>query len=110
MSIRVALDEIADAAAAQAPFAYLLTVTGDARTHIVAVTPDVREGVIACSAGRTTCANAAARPDVVLLWPPARPDDSSLIVDGTAHVDGEQISVTPPGAVRHRPAPGLPAG
>ena len=40
------------------------------------------------------------------LWPPARADDYSLIVDGHATVEGETVHITPERAVRHRPAPG----
>ena len=107
MSIRVELADLAGAVAEQAPFAYLLTVSDDARTHIVAVVPHIDGGVVACEAGRSSCANARARRDVVLLWPPARTDDFSLIVDGAATVDGERITIAPTGAVKHRPAPGL---
>jgi hypothetical protein len=43
---------------------------------------------------------------VSLLWPPSRPDDYSLIVDGRASVDGSTVQIVPERAVRHRPAPG----
>src|SRR5437016_6038268 len=106
MSIRVELDEVRTVAAGQAPFAYLLTVSDDASPHAVAITPAIGAAEIALEAGNRSCANALARPNVSLLWPPARPDDYSLIVDGTASVDGSTIRIAPGRAVRHRPAPG----
>ena len=59
---------------------------------------------LVCTIGRTTGANASARPAVSLVWPPGTPGDYSLIVDGTATVVGSTLTVAPTGAVRHRPA------
>jgi hypothetical protein len=106
MSITVELHELRQVAAGQMPFAYLLTVTDDASAHAIAVTPAIGDGEITCGAGKTSCANATARPRVSLLWPPADPADYSLIVDGDATVDGSTVRITPTRAVRHRPAPG----
>jgi len=105
MSIRVELGELREVAAGQAPFAYLLTVSDDASAHAVAITPRINERSITCEAGNRSCANARARPNVSLLWPPSRPDDYSLIVDGRASVDGSTVQIAPERAVRHRPAP-----
>ena len=91
MSIRVELDELKAVAAGQTPYAYLLTVS---------------DGEVTCEAGNRSCANAAARPSVSLLWPPATTGDYSLIVDGDARVDGSTVRIAPARAVRHRPAPG----
>ncbi|HEV7526440.1 MAG TPA: hypothetical protein VGP92_15835 [Acidimicrobiia bacterium] len=106
MSIPVELDDLREVAAQQAPFAYLLTVSDDSSAHAVAITPNIGAGSITCDAGRRSCANARVRPNVSLLWPPARPEDYSLIVDGHATVDGSSVNITPERAVRHRPAPG----
>ena len=106
MSIPVALDEVRAVAGDQAPFAYLLTVSEDARPHLVAIVPVIGDDAIACDVGRTSCANASARPNVSLVWPPATVGDYSLIVDGEASVDGSVVRITPTRAVRHRPAPG----
>jgi hypothetical protein len=106
MSIPVSLGELREVAAQQAPFAYLLTVTDDASAHAVAVKVSIDDGVVACDAGKGSCANASARPNVSLLWPPATADDYSLIVDGQASVVGSTVRVVPSRAVRHRPAPG----
>jgi hypothetical protein len=105
VSIPVDLDELASVAAAQAPFAYLLTVSDRESAHAVAVTVLIADGELVCSAGRTSCANASARPSVSLLWPPGAPGDYSLIVDGTATVSDSEVRVAPSRAVRHRPAP-----
>jgi hypothetical protein len=106
MSIRVELHELREVAAHQAPFAYLLTVSDDSSAHAVAITPGIGDTTITCEAGNRSCANATARPNVSLLWPPAQPGDYSLIVDGNAAVDGSTVVITPERAVRHRPAPG----
>jgi hypothetical protein len=106
MSIAVELEEVHAVAAEQMPFAYLLTVTDDASAHAVAITPAFDGGEITCEAGKTSCANAAARARVSLLWPPAEAGDYSLIVDGDAAVDGSTVRIIPTRAVRHRPAPG----
>ncbi|HTL84253.1 MAG TPA: hypothetical protein VL856_03670, partial [Acidimicrobiia bacterium] len=88
-----------------APYAYLLTVADDGRPHAVALRMTIGEGEIVCDAGKTSCKNASARPDVSLLWPPVDVADYSLIVDGTATVSGSSVRITPTRAVRHRPAP-----
>ena len=95
MSIRVELGELREVAAGQAPFAYLLTVCDDASAHAVAITPRIDERSITCDAGNRSCANARARPNVSLLWPPCRPGDYSLIVDGRASVDGSTVQIEP---------------
>lgn len=106
MSIPVQLNELREVAAGQAPYAYLLTVSDDARPHAVALTVHITDDGLLCDAGMSTCANARARSSVSLLWPPARLDDYSLIVDGVASVDGSTVQIRPTRAVRHRPAPG----
>lgn len=110
MSIRVDVGELA-AAAAEHPFAYLLTVGDDGVPHAVALRVRVEgdEVVVQCGAG--TAANASQRPSVALVWPPVEPDGYSLIADGEARAEqvGEQwtVRVAPRSAVRHRPAPPL---
>jgi hypothetical protein len=105
MSISVALDELREVAQKQMPFAYLLTVTDDGTAHAVALAISIGDGVLTCEAGKTSCANASARPRVSLLWPPREPGDYSLIVDGDAATAGSTVTITPTRAVRHRPAP-----
>jgi hypothetical protein len=106
VSIKVDLSEVAAVAAQQAPYAYLLTVSDDGAAHAVAITVQFGEGVLACSAGGTSCRNATARPNVSLLWPPSEPTDYSLIVDGDASVSDSIVTIVPSRAVRHRPAAG----
>ncbi len=106
MSIKVDIADVRTVATEQAPFAYLLTISEGDKIHMVALNPSIGTDVITCDSGRTTCRNASERPNVSLLWPPGEPGGYSLIVDGTAEVDGETITITPTHAVRHRPAPG----
>ncbi len=110
MSIQVPLDGLADELARWG-FCYLLTVSDNERPHLLALRPDVvgtwPDAVVRLDAGGgRACRNAAARPDVTLVFPPV--DHSagmSLVVDGTATVDGSLIDVAPSGALLHRPAP-----
>ncbi|HWS47699.1 MAG TPA: pyridoxamine 5'-phosphate oxidase family protein [Acidimicrobiia bacterium] len=106
MSIPVELHEVRAVAAEKAGFAYLLTVGDSDRVHVIAVVPAIGEHEIVCEAGKSSRANAAARADVSLLWPPGAPGDYSLIVDGVATVDGSVVRIVPARAVQHRPAVG----
>ena len=109
MSVKVEIDELAEAAA-ERPFAYLLTVTDDQRPHAVAVTPAAGAGALRFSdgLGRRTRANLAERPQVTLLWPPTTEGGYTLIADGRCTVVGEGeagvATFVPSGAVLHRPA------
>lgn len=102
--------DLASVAAEHGPTAFVLTVGDDGRTRVIHVKVAIDDrGVLRAVVGRGAAANAAARPDVVVLWPPAA-DGFSLIADGVASVDGEPRGDTPLAievfsAVRHRPAP-----
>ena len=112
MSIPVAIEEL-QAATSRYQFAYLLTVSDDGRSHAVAVHPSwTDDGVmLIAEAGRRTSANAAARPNISLVWPPVTVEDYSLIVDGNASIAESGLTFTPTNAVLHRPAPaGSPSG
>ena len=87
------------------PWGYLMTVNDRQRAHALAVPTQFVDGVLVASAGRGTLANAAARPEVSIVFPGATGAAYSLIVDGTAQVvfDGH-VEITPTGAVLHRPA------
>ena len=52
--------------------------------------------------GRRSAANAVDRPDISLLWAPFEGGGFSLIVDGRAVVDGEEVRVTAERAILHR--------
>ena len=101
-------------------FCYLLTVSDDQRPHLLALRPEVvgagdgrvlRFEVGAGRAGR----NAAQRPEVSVVFPPAEHSEGfSLVVDGRAgpgtsdgFVDTPDgfLDVVPTWAVLHRPAP-----
>lgn len=95
---------------------YLLTVSDDVRPHLLALRPTVvarsggAERVLRFDAGGgRACRNAAARPDVTLVFPPnSGSDGMSLVVDGTGVVDGAIVDVTPTSVMLHRKAPGEP--
>ena len=104
MSIPVKPEDLAEALGSY-PVGYLVTVSEDARPHVVAVSPSLRQGVLHVEAtGRRTRANAAARPDVTLVHPPADRAGYTLIVDGRAEVADDVLLVSPTSAVLHRPA------
>ena len=47
--------------------------------------------------------NIAANPPVTLLFPPLENPGMTLLVDGTATAEGDDVRVTPTGAVLHKP-------
>ena len=95
-------------------FGYLLTVTDDGRTHLLALRPSVRsdgdERLLRFDAGGgRACRNAAQRPQVTMVFPPhAGSGGMSLVIDGEAQVDGDFVDVRPTWAVLHRKAPAVP--
>ena len=75
----------------------------------MAVTPSWLEGELVIEGtGKRTRANALERPAVGMVWPPLEEGGYSLIVDGEARMDGEQLRIQPTRAVLHRPAPAPP--
>ncbi len=104
VSIPVAIDELRSESGRYG-FAYLLTVSDDQRPHIVATHAEWAGDVLVMSVGRGTAANATARPEVTLCFPPVEDGGYSLIVDGGATVDRDGVlTFTPRSAVLHRPA------
>lgn len=104
MSIPV---EVGDLAKALEGFGagYLLTVAGQATVKVVTVEPTIVDGVVLVqSPGQGTVANLAGNGAVTLVFPPPQPRGFTLLVDGTGEVAGEDVRVTPTGAVLHRPA------
>jgi hypothetical protein len=101
MSVPVSLEALRDEVAASGPTAFLLTVSSGTSPH--AVSADVRwDGdELVVGAGRTTAANVAAAPSVTVIWPRSG-EDYSLIVDGSAVVDGDVARITPERAILHR--------
>jgi hypothetical protein len=102
VSLPVSLDALRDEVARFGVEAYVLTVGGDGRPHAVLAPVEWEGDAVLAGAGRTTAANAAARPEVSLLWPPFEAGGYSLIVDGTAEVAGGRVRVGPARAVLHR--------
>lgn len=103
MSIEVPLADLPDTLERH-PWGYLITVRPDLRAQSLAVPTEWRDGALHLDAGDRTRANAAARPEVTMVFPPAEPGGYSLIVDGVAaEIDG-RLAVTPTWAVLHRPA------
>ena len=111
MSIPVDVANLATALADFGP-GYLLTAGANGRVKAVTVEPSVVEGVlVVAGAGRGSSANIAANPAVTLLFPPPEPRGFTLLVDGTAELDGRgrpghghQRRAAPPGLPRRRPA------
>ena len=108
MSVPVDLGDLGAHVAERGAVAYLLTVSDDGRPHAVRLPFDVVGGALHFDGGDRSARNAAARPNVSLLWAARHDDDYSLIVDGDAAVVGEgdarRVVVTPTRAVLHRPA------
>jgi hypothetical protein len=115
VSIAVDLDELREAIAASDRAPYLISVGEDARPHTVAVRLRWDGDRFVFAVGSRTFANAEARPQVTVLWPPTAADGYSLIVDADvvattrASDEGGDHAVTlrPTRATLHRPAPGL---
>lgn len=110
MSIEVPLPELFEQLGRWG-WCYLLTVSDDRRPHLLALQPEVvgagddRRLRFDAGGGRAG-RNAAARPAVTLVFPPAEHAEGfSLVVDGEATVDGATVDVRPTWAVLHRPAP-----
>ena len=84
---------------------YLLTVTAAGTVKVVTVEPAVTDGVLLVHGpGKGTVANLADSSQVTLVFPPREPKGFTLLVDGTGEVAGDDVRVTPTGAVLHRPA------
>jgi hypothetical protein len=83
---------------------YLLT-TRDGRVKAVTVEPEpAPDGTLRIVApGGGTLANLAVNDAVTLLLPPREPHGFTLLVDGTATADGNDVVLTPASAVLHRP-------
>ena len=96
--------DLADLPAQLAGFdrGYLLT-SREGAVKVVSVRAVPSEGRLRVpTPGRGSVANVGAAPHVTLLFPPADPAGMSLLVDGTAVADGDDVVVTPTSAVLHR--------
>ena len=84
---------------------YLITVGAGGAPKVVTVEPTVVAGaVVVADVGRGPLANVASRPVVTLVFPPREEKGFTLLVDGTAAPDGDDLRIDPASAVLHRPA------
>jgi hypothetical protein len=102
MSIPVAIDALRTETARHGFVAYLCTVSDRSTPHVVSVELAWDGDELVASAGRSTCANATARPTVSLLWPPGAEPGYSLIVDADATAADGEVRLRPTSAVLHR--------
>lgn len=103
MSIPVAIDDLASMLENFAP-GYLLSASDDGRVKAVTVEPTCEDGVLTIRGpGRGSLANVAVNDQVTVLFPSPEPRGFTLLVDGRATTDGEDLVVTVSAAVLHRP-------
>lgn len=104
---------LADRVEEYGPIAYLVTVGGGQRPHVVSVRTGWDDQRLVVAAGRKTWANAGERPDVTLLWPAPPGRVYGLIVDGTARplpgAAEPSLAIAPNAAVLHRTPEGDPS-
>ncbi len=106
MSVQVPIPEL-QATLADYPWAFLVTVSAEGRSHSLAVaTAFDGDGALRLRVGRTSMANVGERPEVTLLFPPASGTEYSVVVDGVASPADGELRVVPLAAVLHRPALG----
>ena len=85
---------------------YLLSISDKGTPHASPVSAVLEGGeLVVAGFGRRSRGNAAARPAISLLWPPASDDGYTLIVDGQAVAEGEALRVGITRAVLHRSRP-----
>ena len=91
-------------------FVYLISNSNE-RSHVVALRPDLKNDIARfANTGRTPLANVAANSSVTLTWPPCDSTQThehskySLVADGIAVVESDEVLVTITNAVFHRPA------
>jgi hypothetical protein len=104
MSISVGIDELAARIAERAGGAFLVTVSAGGSAHVVSARPEWHGDELLVASGRTSRANVAAHPDVVLLWPGEADNEYALLVDGRADATQDGLTVHPVSAVLHRRA------
>ncbi|MBA2954158.1 pyridoxamine 5'-phosphate oxidase [Nocardioides sp. MAH-18] len=101
MSVVVDLAEIADRLR-EFDRGYLLTAK-DGLVKAVSVRASAEDGTLLVPApGRGSLRNVGVNPAVTLLFPPTESRGMTLLVDGTAVAEGDDVRVTPTGAVLHK--------
>lgn len=114
MSIPVKVDDLARTLE-QFGAGYLLT-NHEGRNKVSTVEPTVvGDAVVIEGPGRGATSNLAHNPHCTLVFPPAEPHGFTLIVDGTATVTDEMLTMRPATGVLHRPSrhsdgPAAPGG
>lgn len=103
MSIPVPLAELG-ATLENYPWGYLVTVSDTLRAHSLAVPTCFDGGALRATGGRSSLRNIAVRPEVTMVFPHPAAGEYSLIVDGTATADGDNVVIAVSYAVLHRPA------
>ena len=108
MSLPVDLDAVCQQMHEAGPAAFLVTVSGDGRPHVVSASVTVDGARVHTRVGRHSSANLADRPGLTLLWPAEPGADYCLLVDacveGAPEPDGGPIELRPTSAVWHRVA------
>ena len=109
LSIKIEPDLIGEHLAGR-EFVYLITNSNE-RSHVVALRPELTNNIARfANTGRTPLANVAANSSVTLTWPPCDSTQThehskySLVADGVAVVEADEVLVTITNAVFHRPA------
>jgi hypothetical protein len=81
---------------------YLLT-TAEGRVKAVSVRVSAVDGALrVATPGRGSVANIGVNPVVTLLFPPQEDGGFTLLVDGSAAVDHDDVVVTPRSAILHK--------
>ena len=101
MSVAVELEALRSQIASAGADVFLLTVRDGARPHAVSAVVSWDGDDLVVPAGSRTASNVAGAADVTLLWP-STGQEYSLIVDGTARMDGDVVRITPTHAILHR--------
>jgi hypothetical protein len=110
VSIPISADELEEAAEGR-PWVFLITAgPSDGAAHVVSLTADWSAGgVIRLAVGDGRAArNIASGSAPVVVFPPGGSGDRvdySIIVDGAASLVDGVLTITPTGAMWHRPAP-----
>lgn len=82
---------------------YLLT-SRDGTVKAVSVRAVPQDGsLLVATPGPGSVANVGLNPAVTLLFPPRESPGMTLLVDGTATAEGDDVRVAPIGAVLHKP-------
>jgi hypothetical protein len=108
MRVKVELEALRTSISEAGDAVFLLTVRDGVRPHAVSAMVSWDGDELVTAATSRSSSNVASSSTVTLLWPAAG-QEYSLIVDGTAVVDGDRLRITPTHAVQHRSVLASPA-